>query len=154
MKYTGKKVYWTFILVILILGSIISVQSTVSAKNVNSNFSKFVGTWYAHGSSLHFFKDGRAAFQERTYRWCGPGVASPCDTIDTRGVIRPGNQEQIQFVHVTGSMAYGTIIASSFHPRRLPVTVALQPDDTLLYASHRPITLLCGSNAPVGMCGA
>lgn len=144
------KVCWICTLVILLLGSI------TSAQGATLRFHAFAGTWFAHGSSLQFSEDGQAIFQGRTYRWCGPGVVPPCDSIDARNVIHAGNQEQIRFSRIanSGSIAYGTIIASNFHPRGLAVTVELRPDHTLLYASHTPIALLCSPAAPVGMCGA
>lgn len=139
---------WILAFIIVVLGSVTNV------KGATPRFSQFVGVWFAHGSSLHIFGDGQATFEERTYRWCGPGVAPPCDWGDARGFIHAGNREHIQFVYRVGSIAYGTIVASNFHPLGLIVTIELQPNDTLLYASNIPIALLCGPAAPVGMCGA
>jgi hypothetical protein len=142
------KMFWILVLAILMLGSV------TSAQGATSHFSRFVGLWVAHGSSLEISTDGQATFEARTYRWCGHSVAPPCDLGDARGVIHAGNREQIQFSYIADSVAYGTIIASNFHPRGLPVTIELRPNDTLLYASRTPIALLCGPAAPVGMCGA
>ncbi len=118
------------------------------------DFSAFVGVWTAHSARLIFAKDGSATFDERTYSWCGPGVTQPCDSIDARGNIHPGNNEQMQFSRTASSIAYGIIISSNFHPRGFTVTVKLQPDNTLLYADHTAIALLCGPASPVGTCGA
>lgn len=154
MWNTCVKLCWLLSVVILTLGYVASSSCVACAKGVAPHFGTFVGTWVAHGSRLDFFKDGHATFVGRTYRWCDSGVAAPCDSIDTRGFIHSGYQEQIQFSRVAGSVAYGTIVAGNFHPRGLAVTVKLRPDDTLFYASHRPIALFCGPAAPVGMCGA
>lgn len=118
------------------------------------DFSKFTGIWTAHGASLSFASDGTATFNQRTYNWCGPGVAQPCDSIDPRGFIQPGNHEQIRFSRADGSIAYGTVVSSNFHPNGLTVTVEIKPDNTLLYASHTAIALLCSPSAPAGTCGA
>lgn len=120
----------------------------------NTDLSQFAGTWYAHGAVLTIASNGGATFEGRAYRWCGSGVSQPCDTIDARGYIHNGNHEQVQFSRVTGSTAYGTITSSSFHTVGMAVSVTLQPNGTLLYASNAPISLLCDPEAPVGMCGA
>ena len=129
-------------------------QRSLSLRAASSDFNGFAGVWLSHGTRLDFAKDGTATFDERTYSWCGPGVAQSCDSIDARGFIHPGHREQIQFSYAIGYVAYGTIIASNFHSRGLPVTVELQPDNTLLYSAHTLIALLCGPGAPVGTCGA
>lgn len=118
------------------------------------DFSKFTGVWTAHGALLSFATNGKAAFNQRTYSWCGPSVAQPCDSIGPRGSIQPGDNEQIQFSHADGPIAYGTVVSSNFHPRGLAVTLEIKPGNTLLYASHTAIALLCGPSAPVGTCGA
>lgn len=120
----------------------------------SSEFKEFVRLWVSHGAALNFSADGKAVFYKRVYRWCGPGVAQPCDTISSDGRISNGYQEQIQFSYVRGLVAYGTITASNFHPKGLAVTAILQPDDTLLYSGTSEIALLCGPKAPVGACGA
>lgn len=118
------------------------------------DLSQFVGTWTAHGAALVIARDGTATFTARAYRWCGSGVPQPCDTIDTQDRIHDGNQEQLQLTRFSGSVAYGTVTTSTFHPAGLAVTLTLQPNDTLLYAGNAPISLLCGPAAPVGTCGA
>lgn len=119
-----------------------------------SDFGRFVGTWVAHGSLLTFSTDGQATFLARTYNWCGPDVSSRCDSIDAQGHILAGDQEHMLFSRVIDSVAYGTITSSNFHPTGLAVTVALQSDDTLLYASNTEIARLCGPTSPPGLCGA
>lgn len=117
-------------------------------------FRQFAGKWIAHGSILIISSDGTATFSARAYRWCGVGVPQPCDTMDARGNIQNGDQEQVSFTRVSGPVAYGTVLASTFHPTGLPVTLTLEPNNTILYAANTPISLLCGPGAPAGTCGA
>jgi hypothetical protein len=120
------------------------------------DFGRFVNRWFAHSAVLIFSPNGSIFFEKRVYRWCGPGVPPPCDTIDADGRIWPGYQEDAQFSRVTGSMAYGTITASNLHSNGLAVTVTLQAADTLLYTANgkQDSILLCGPAAPPGECGA
>lgn len=160
------KLCWTFLFVILLVAGTTGASSrsaqrarfirgtSVALLTLPPDFSRFAGVWVAHGASLSLAKDGTATFEGRTYNWCGSGVAQPCDSIDANSMIHSGHHEQIHFSRIAGPIAYGTIIASNFHPLGLAVTIELQPDDTLLYASNTVIALLCGPNAPVGTCGA
>lgn len=149
-----------FLLLLIVIGATGAsyyrvVSGPVSHHGASTpDFGNFAGSWFAHSSSLVLSNDGTATFVGRTYSWCGPGVAQPCDTIDERGSIHPGIQEQMQFSRASGSTAYGTIISSNFQAPGLTVTIELQPNDTLLYKSDTLIALLCGPNAPVGTCGA
>lgn len=171
MQTHFMKTSWLFPLIILIAllwGSGASVPTGLTpikaaeeksapmqaAQRVTPDFRKFARQWVAHGAALNFLEDGRAFFVQRVYRWCGRGVARPCDTIGRDGRITSGYREHIQFTRVSGSVAYGTIIASNLHPKGLPVAAILKPDDTLLYAGKAEIALLCGPRAPVGACGA
>lgn len=122
--------------------------------HTSADLGQFAGTWRSHSAVLTIAPDGSASFEGRAYRWCGSGVPQPCDTIDAQGLIHNGDHEQIQLSRVNGSIAYGTITTSSFHPAGMAVSVTLQPNDTLLYANNTPISLLCGPHAPVGTCGA
>jgi hypothetical protein len=124
------------------------------ASRSTPDFRQFAGKWIAHGSILIISSDGTATFSARAYRWCGVGVPQPCDTMDARGHIENGDQEQARFTRASGNVAYGTILTSTFHPAGLPVTLTLEPNDTILYAANMPIALLCGPAAPVGTCGA
>jgi hypothetical protein len=119
-----------------------------------ANFGQFTGTWTAHSSFLIFTRSGEATFEARTYQWCNAGASQPCDTIDARGYILPGDRETLQFSRIDGSVAYGAVTRSNLHPQGLAVSVTLLPNDTLLYASTVSISLLCGPRAPVGTCGA
>lgn len=136
----------------------VSAQSNTRALSSTSrstpDFRRFAGTWIAHGSLLMISSDGMGTFSARAYRWCGLSVPQPCDTMDARGRIENGDQEQIRFTRVSGTIAYGTILTSTFHPAGLPVTLTLEPNNTILYAANTPIALLCGPAAPAGTCGA
>ncbi len=122
--------------------------------HASADLGQLAGTWRSHGAVLSIAPDGSANFEGRAFRWCGSSEPQPCDTIDAQGLIHDGDHEQIQFSRVSGSIAYGTITTSSFHPAGMAVSVTLQPSDTLLYAGNTPISLLCGPHAPVGTCGA
>ena len=167
----NRRYSWMLSLILILLGSLSSSSSSVMAltseqraspaalsfyasPNTPPNFASFAGSWIAHGSSLNFASSGLATFDARTYAWCGPGVAQPCDSNDARGIIHPGGHEQVQFSRVAGNTAYGTIITSNLHTPGLAVMVVLQTDNTLLYTSQTPIALLCGPTAPAGTCGA
>lgn len=118
------------------------------------DFSRFAHFWVAHSAALSFSENGQALLIARTYTWCGSGVVSPCDTIDAGGYIHSGYREQVQFVRVSGMMAYGTVIASNFQPVGTAIMASLQRGDTLLYSSSTQEILLCGPGASAGTCGA
>ena len=163
-----RKICWVGLLILLFLGCGRNVRASATQIGTagrgvlvhahtpisRSDFSKFAGTWFAHGALLIFYKDGQALFTERTYIWCASDVQPPCDSIDASGRIQPGYQEKIHFWRATGSIAYGTIVTSNIHSKGLPVTARLQANDTLLYVANRSIVLLCGPNSPSGTCGA
>ena len=117
-------------------------------------FENFIGNWDAHGAGMSFDRSGRAHFEERVYRWCGPGVARPCDSMNGN-LIMNGHREDLQFSRVADSVAYGVVVSSNFHPVGLSVTLTLLPGDRVLYsAGSTMIGILCGPQAEVGACGA
>lgn len=118
------------------------------------DFGSFVGKWYAHGAGMSFDGNGRAHFEERVYRWCGPGVTPPCDSMKGNLIIN-GHREDLQFSHVASSVAYGVVVSSNFHPVGLSVTLTLLPGNRVLYSAGSVILgILCGPQAEVGACGA
>jgi hypothetical protein len=158
---------WLFASLILFMGYSLSASAAAhapasarhtlpasSALAGAPDFGRFVGNWYAHGAGLTFDKNGRAHFEERVYRWCGPGVAQPCDSMNGNLIIN-GYREDIQFSHVGDSVAYGVILSSTFHPVGLNVTLTLLPGDRVLYSAGSTMGgILCGPQAEVGACGA
>lgn len=168
MRNNFLKTYWyvwpgMFLLFFLINGTAISAYASSVGGHLsmggplpasNPDFSKFTRSWISHSAILNFSGNGQASFVGRTYTWCGLGVASPCDTIDAGGHIQSGYQEQIQFLRVSGDVAYGTITSSNFQPVGTAVTASLQSGDTLLYTGSTRVVLLCGPTASVGKCGA
>jgi hypothetical protein len=119
-----------------------------------SDFGSFVGNWYAHGAGMSFDSSGRAHFEERVYRWCGQGVAQPCDSTNGNQIIN-GHREDLQFSRVADSVAYGVVVSSNFHPVGLSVTLTLLPGDRVLYSAGTTMAgILCGPDAEVGACGA
>jgi hypothetical protein len=119
------------------------------------DFSTFVGEWYHHGGVLIFSSDGRAKYVARAYRWCGPGVSPPCDSMQNN-IIIDGINEEMLFTYVVGNTAYGTITASSAGDTGRAVTLATAANDTatLTIGTEPPGLPLCGPHAPVGSCGA
>jgi len=43
--------------------------------------SYFKGSYYHHGVSVSVDAAGNGRISYRTYKWCGPGVPQPCDSI-------------------------------------------------------------------------
>lgn len=118
------------------------------------DFGNFVGNWYAHGAGLSFNSSGQAHFEERVYRWCGPGVAQPCDSTNGNFIIN-GHREDLQFSRVTDSVAYGVVVSSTFRPAGSRVTLTLLPGDRVLYSAGSVMDgILCGPQAEIGACGA
>jgi hypothetical protein len=110
----------------------------------------FVGQWYAHWGVFAIKANGDAQLIARTYRWCGSGVAPPCDALQGN-VIVPGINEQMQFTSVIDSTASGKIIASTQKNIGATITITLGGNDTLTL-SHEGV--LCGPKAKPGLCGA
>jgi hypothetical protein len=132
------------------------VQSTPTT-TVNI-LSPFIGTWYNHSGVLKIAADGSATFDRRVYRWCGPGVPTPCDTMKGNLII-DGIHMQIQFTHTKDSSAYGHIIKTTTQDRNYAVVLTLHHNHTASFTedSHGPLhlnELLCDLQAQPGTCGA
>lgn len=155
-----QPVFWIFSLFILLgcgtgVTHAAQVEGSRASDSPPGTFNKFVGTWVAHGAFLVVASDGSVKFEARTYNWCGPQVAQPCDFIKENTIFY-GYHEQLALTNANDSIAYGTVIASNDPPEKLntPITLTLGPNDTLYYASQASITVLCGPAAPAGTCGA
>ena len=109
----------------------------------------FVGQWYTHAGALTVRDDGTATFMARSYTKCGAGVPAPCDTWNGNLII-PGINENIAIHDAGETSAHGIITSSTDGQQGKPVTMTLQPQDTLLFNDW----LLCGPKAPTGYCGA
>ena len=116
----------------------------------------FGGDWFFHGFALHIAgQAGTATF--RTYRFCGPGVAPPCDSRDGDAIVDGGRATLgLDGVDASGA-AHGTVVSST-DPSTLPVgpaTLTRVPQDQLsLHTSGGNDLTLCGPDAPAGTCGA
>jgi hypothetical protein len=136
----------------------VSIQhpQSLSAPAVSGgDFSKFAGRWVAHGAFMSISRDGDARFEARTYSWCGPQSAQPCDSL-VQDQIRDGYNAQLVLSRTEDAIAYGTVIFSNY-PAEQPnaaITLMLGPNDTLIYTNSGTVTLLCGPAAPAGTCGA
>ena len=116
------------------------------------DFEAFTGTWIAHGRALTFSPNGRAQYVARVYRWCGPGVSPPCDTLQNNNIIS-GITESMLFTRVIGKTAYGTVIASTVGNAGRSVSFALNANDTAtLTEGGHAVGLLCGPHATIAAC--
>ncbi len=132
-----------------------STPTNIPTATLTPDFSAFVGTWFGHGRGLTFSSDGRAKYIARAYQWCGPGVPPPCDSFQGNNII-DGIKEEMLFTYIAGKTAYGTITASNTGNTGLPVSLAVDADDTatLTKGGDPAGILLCGPNAPSSTCGA
>jgi len=130
-----------------------SVFSTIVDNK--GDYSKFAGLWVAHGSFMIVSRTGEVYFGARVYRWCGPNVPQPCDSI-VNSQLRYGYYEQMLLASVRDSVASGKVTFSNFQPanQNTSMTLTLGPNDTLIYNNNGMLTLLCGKNAPANTCGA
>ncbi len=114
----------------------------------------FVGRWYGHARELIVGADGRATYQGRTFRWCGPGVPPPCDTPGGSPV--GGLSEQLVFTTVIFSTAYGSIASGTDDYSVLatgPVTLKVGSSITLTPYANGKVAMsdgwiLCGPTTP------
>ncbi len=129
--------------------------SSMTSTTFAGDFNKFAGLWVAHSAFMVVARDGNAHFGARTYNWCNTNAPPPCDSI-VGDQLRYGYHEQLLLSRMSDAVAYGTVLASNEHPanQKTGITLTLEPDDTLLYASDSSVTLLCGPSAPIGACGA
>ncbi|HZR41322.1 MAG TPA: hypothetical protein VFB12_14460 [Ktedonobacteraceae bacterium] len=111
-------------------------------------FASFVGQWVAHYGTFTFNVNGQATLEERTYKWCGPGVATPCDSTNGTGLY--GLVEKMMFTRVVGNRAYGKITSSNEGDVGKPVTATLLENDTVQVSQGG---VYCGPKAPLGWCG-
>ncbi len=116
------------------------------------DFKAFTGTWIAHGRALTFSPNGRAQYVARVYRWCGPGVSPPCDTVQNHDILS-GITESMLFTRVIGKTAYGTVIASTVGNAGRSASFALHANDTATLTEGRlAVGLLCGPHATIAAC--
>lgn len=108
----------------------------------------FQGEWHFDSSLLTVGSDGYATFIARAYQFCGLGVSQPCDTWQGNTIIS-GVREKIVLTKIEGSTAHGIITSSTDNKTLQPVTLSLQPNDTLEFNGR----LLCGPQGPIGHCG-
>ncbi len=118
--------------------------------SLQAQLKPFIGQWYAHWGVFAIKANGDAQLIARTYRWCGPDVATPCDSLQGNAIV-PGINEQMQFTSVTGSTASGKVLASTQKNSGATVTITLGNNDTLTLSDQG---VLCGPRAKPGLCGA
>ncbi len=105
----------------------------------------FVGVWAKHGFVLEVREDGRATANWRTYKWCRPGVAEPCDEIRGNEIYAGGHAE-IEFRELDEDLAAGVVLSSS-QPEVLDVgrvTMLLAEWGMAILSQGGDDILLCG----------
>ena len=116
---------------------------------------RFAGIWVSHSLALTVQTDGQAIASWRVYKWCGPGVSPPCDTM--RGSnIDAGGQAKLTFTGADGASLKGQITGSNVRdqwPIGSTITFVLQPYGLarLFGGNGRLDYTLCGpdfANAP------
>jgi hypothetical protein len=119
----------------------------------STTFARFAGAWDRHGFRLQLTPEGAATATWRVYRWCEPGVAAPCDTLQDN-VIIAGGRAAVAFTRADGDVAVGRIVATA-DPAEWPVgadvTLALGPNGMAELTVRGNAQLLCGPgflNAP------
>ena len=116
------------------------------------DFKAFTGIWIAHGRALTFSPNGRAQYVARAYRWCGPGVSPPCDTVKNHDIMS-GITESMLFTHVIGKTTYGTVIASTVGNAGRSASFTVNANDTaILTEGGHAVGLLCGPHATIDAC--
>ncbi len=110
-------------------------------------FGRFAEGWSAHGFGLGIAPDGQAAAVWRTYRWCGPGVAEPCDSFEGN-LIMSGGQAAVAFARVEDSTAVGQVLAST-DPQAWPVGAEVR----LVLQPYGMAQLIVGGNGSRTLCG-
>jgi hypothetical protein len=111
-------------------------------------FDRFRDGWGAHGIGLSVAADGQAIASWRVYRWCGPGVLPPCDSMDGNFIINGGNAAMM-FTAVEGDTARGQVRATTDPngwPLGVDITLTLKPYGMAeLSVADSPPRALCGS---------
>jgi hypothetical protein len=114
----------------------------------------FAGRWAGHSRLLVVEQDGRATYTGRVFRFCGPGVAPPCDRL-AGDRITGGLDEHLTFTRTSATTAYGTIASGTddeappnVHLRvGSPLSLTRQPNDEVRVSDG---WTLCGRQAPPG----
>lgn len=124
----------------------------VPIKAAAAAFAPFTGNWWHHGLSIEVGPDGRGSLSWRVYRWCGPGVAQPCDSISANIIVNGGRAAVLfQTVDPGAGTAYGRVTSSS-DPNTVPfgtfAMVMTQYGMADLRSGDQLITNVCGPQFP------
>ena len=125
-----------------------AASGDVPIKTAAMAFARFTGTWWHHGLTLQVLPDGRGSLSWRVYRWCGPGVPEPCDSM-SGNTIAEGGRAAISFqtVNTSSGTAYGRVTSSS-DPSTVPfgtLEMMLKPYGMAeLRSGDQVVTTVCG----------
>jgi hypothetical protein len=120
----------------------------IAAPTHPGQFDRFRDGWGAHGIGLSVAGDGQATASWRVYRWCGPGVLLPCDSMEGDFIVN-GGQVAMMFTEVDGDTARGQVRATTDPtgwPLGVDITLTLEPYGMAeLSVADGPPRTLCGS---------
>ena len=126
------------------------LASAAPAAAQDAPFAPIVGDWDRHGFGITVRDDGRSSAVWRIYRWCGPGVAQPCDQI-IRNSLVSGGHAVIRFSGgPDDSGAFQGEVLETTDPDMLdlgPLSLTPQPYDMALLEQGDQQFVLCGDDA-------
>jgi hypothetical protein len=85
--------------------------------------SYFKGFWYHHSVGVTIDAAGNGVVSYRTYRWCGPGVPQPCDTMSGNSILNGGHATFRLTTPLASHTGLGYITSANELPRGQRVTI-------------------------------
>lgn len=129
-------------------------RPNVLASRALVSFASVSGYWSGHGRTIDVGTDGLGIAHFRTYTNCTQTVTTNCDMFVNQ-LIYPGGYFSFRLNAVAGSKAFGSITASGYSWMiGTRITIARNSNDTVRVYVLKGYGLYCGTNAPVGACGA
>jgi hypothetical protein len=116
--------------VLLFLVGLLAVPLPAVAQEADQPFAALAGDWDMHGFGLTVYDDGSSEAVWRVYRWCGPGVPSPCDRLTDNRIIS-GGHANITFTSADDSGALQGEVSDSSDEELLvegPLTLSPLPN--------------------------
>lgn len=129
-------------------------RPSVLASSPRLSFDVVSGNWFGHGRDIYVAANGQGIAHFRTYADCSRTVTTNCDMF-ARNSIYPGGYFSFTLNHVSGNKAFGSISNSGYSWMiGTSITIARNANDSVHVYVLRGYGVYCGSNAPVGYCGA